>query len=66
MNGGTVDSAKPIVLARDAGEKSELVALMMQMRELDAYNIDGGMAAWEQEGLPISASGSSRRASQAN
>jgi len=66
MTGGTIDTAKPVVLVCATGEKSELAALMLQMRGLDAYNIDGGMAAWEQEGLPTSASGSSGSASQAN
>lgn len=66
MSGRIVDTEKPVVLVCATGEKSELAALMMQTRGLDAYNIDGGMAAWEREGLPTSASGTSGRASQAN
>ena len=66
MNGEVVATDKPVILVCATGEKSELAALMLQMRGLEAYNIDGGMDAWEREGLPTSASGSSGRASQAN
>lgn len=66
MNGASVDASKPVVLVCATGEKSELAALMLQIRGLDAYSLDGGMTAWEQEGLPTSASGSSERASQVN
>ena len=66
MNGGSIDPGKPVVLVCATGEKSELAALMLQVRGIEAYNIDGGMTAWEAEGLPTSASGSSGHASQAN
>jgi rhodanese-related sulfurtransferase len=29
--------------------------MMLQARGLEAYNLEGGIEAWEREGLPISA-----------
>ncbi len=55
MAGGTGDLApdKPVVLVCRSGNRSELAALMLQARGFEAYNLEGGMEAWERQGLPF-------------
>jgi rhodanese-related sulfurtransferase len=59
--GGTdLDKAKPIAVICRSGNRSELATLMFQARGFDAYNVQGGMEAWEAAGLPFDAEDGSR------
>ena len=51
---GDLDPSRPVVLVCRMGNRSELASLMLQARGYDAHNMEGGMEAWEQEGLPFS------------
>ena len=52
---GEFDESKPVVVVCRSGNRSELAALMLRARGLEAYNLEGGMEAWEQEKLPYGA-----------
>lgn len=47
------DRDRPIVAVCRTGNRSELASLMLQARGYEAYNLEGGMEAWEREGLPF-------------
>ena len=51
--GGYVYPDRPVVLVCKQGSRSEMAALMLQARGYEAYNLTGGMEAWEEEGLPF-------------
>lgn len=51
--GSDLDRGKPVVLVCRSGERSELATMMMKARGFDAYNLLGGMEAWEHESLPF-------------
>ena len=53
--GGDLKSDRPVVVVCRSGNRSELASMMFQARGLEAYNLEGGMEAWEAEGLPYSA-----------
>jgi rhodanese-related sulfurtransferase len=53
--GADLDQERPLVMVCRVGNRSELATLMMQARGYEAYNLEGGMDAWAQEGLPFSA-----------
>jgi rhodanese-related sulfurtransferase len=53
--GADLDKAKPIAVMCRSGNRSELATMMFQARGFEAYNVEGGMEAWEAEGLPFSA-----------
>jgi rhodanese-related sulfurtransferase len=53
--GTDLDHAKPVVVICRSGNRSELATMMFQARGFEAYNLEGGMEAWEREGLPYSA-----------
>lgn len=50
---GEFDPDKPVVAVCRSGNRSELATLMLKARGLDAYNLVGGMEAWESDGLPF-------------
>jgi rhodanese-related sulfurtransferase len=50
---GDLDPSRPIVAVCRTGNRSELASLMLQARGYEAYNLEGGMEAWEREGLPF-------------
>ncbi len=60
--GGLVelDPSLPVVLVCRSGDQSEIAALMLQVRGLDAHHVDGGLEAWEKAGVPFSSSSPSR------
>ncbi len=58
--GSDLDRSRPVVVVCRSGNRSELAALMFQARGFEAYNLEGGMEAWEREGLPFSAADGSR------
>lgn len=56
MAGGVQDSLKPghpVAVICRSGNRSELGALILQSRGVDAVNVEGGMEAWSAAGLPI-------------
>jgi len=55
MGGGTsqLNPEIPVVLVCKSGNRSELAALMLQTRGYEAYNLEGGMEAWAEQGLPF-------------
>ncbi len=52
--GADLDRARPVVAICRSGNRSELAAMMFQARGFEAYNLEGGMEAWEREALPFS------------
>jgi rhodanese-related sulfurtransferase len=52
---GQLDKSKPVYVVCRSGNRSELASLMLRARGYDAHNMEGGMQAWESEGLPFSA-----------
>jgi rhodanese-related sulfurtransferase len=54
-DGADLDEGRPVVVVCRSGNRSELATMMFQARGYDAHNLEGGMEAWEAEGLPFSA-----------
>ncbi len=52
---GRLDTSRPVVVVCRSGNRSELAALMLQARGVEAHNLEGGMEAWEAAGLPFAA-----------
>ena len=50
---GDVDPARPVVCVCRSGNRSELASVMLRARGFDAYNMQGGLEAWEHAGLPL-------------
>jgi rhodanese-related sulfurtransferase len=53
--GSDLDEAKPVAVICRSGNRSELATMMFQARGFEAYNVEGGMEAWAEEGLPFAA-----------
>jgi rhodanese-related sulfurtransferase len=53
--GSDLDKAKPIAVICRSGNRSELATMMLQARGYEAYNVEGGMEAWEAAGFEFSA-----------
>lgn len=54
MNGDhSLSPSQAVVVVCRTGDKSELAALMLQVRGFVAYNLVGGMLRWESLVLPI-------------
>lgn len=54
LSGGEdLDPSKPVAVVCSVGQRSEVGALMLRARGYDAYNVEGGLRAWEAEGLPL-------------
>ena len=51
--GSDLDKSKPVVVVCRSGNRSELATMMLQARGYEAYNLEGGMEAWEADGLPF-------------
>lgn len=49
-----LDAAKTTVVVCRSGNRSELATLMLQARGFEAYNLTGGLEAWQSEGRPLS------------
>ena len=54
--GAELDHSKPVAVICRSGNRSELASTMLQARGFEAYNVEGGMEAWEAAGLPFSTS----------
>jgi len=48
-----LDRERPVVVVCRVGNRSELGAIMLQARGYDAHNLEGGLEAWERDGLPL-------------
>jgi rhodanese-related sulfurtransferase len=48
-----LDPARPVVAVCKSGNRSEVASLMLQARGFEAHNLEGGMEAWEHQGLPL-------------
>lgn len=53
--GADLDPEKPIVVICRSGNRSELATMMFRARGFEAHNLEGGMEAWDRDGLPFSA-----------
>ena len=51
--GGEFEKDAPVVAVCRSGNRSELATMMLQARGYEAYNLAGGMEAWERDGLPF-------------
>jgi rhodanese-related sulfurtransferase len=49
------DHDRPVAVICRSGNRSELATMMLQARGFEAYNVEGGMEAWDAAGLPFSA-----------
>ena len=49
--GSDLDKATPVAVICRSGNRSELATMMLQARGYEAYNIEGGMEAWESAGF---------------
>jgi rhodanese-related sulfurtransferase len=54
---GEVVTDRPVLVICRSGNRSELAALMLQARGIDAHNVEGGLEDWAREGLPLVTSG---------
>lgn len=48
-----LDPSRPIVAVCRSGERSAEMAELLRSRGFDVENMEGGMQAWQQAGLPI-------------
>jgi rhodanese-related sulfurtransferase len=48
-----LDPGRPVVCVCRSGNRSELASVMLRARGFDAHNMQGGLEAWEQAGLPL-------------
>lgn len=48
-----IEKQRPVVFQCRGGSRSEMVAAAFRESGWDAYNMDGGLRAWEQQGLPL-------------
>jgi rhodanese-related sulfurtransferase len=53
----TIDKQTPVVFQCRGGSRSEMVAAAFRQSGWDAYNMDGGLRAWEQSELPLEPDG---------
>jgi rhodanese-related sulfurtransferase len=51
--GQDLDPDRPVVAVCRVGNRSELAKLMLQARGFEAYNMEGGLEAWDRAGLPL-------------
>jgi rhodanese-related sulfurtransferase len=50
---GRLETSRPVLLVCKSGNRSELASLMLRARGYDAQNLEGGMEAWQEAGLPF-------------
>jgi hydroxyacylglutathione hydrolase/adenylyltransferase/sulfurtransferase len=48
-----LDGSRPIVFYCRSGERSRMAAEAFRAAGFDAYNLEGGLTAWVDKGLPI-------------
>jgi rhodanese-related sulfurtransferase len=57
LNADSIDKSKPVVFQCRGGSRSEMVAAAFRESGWDAYNMDGGLRAWQEQGLPLEPDG---------
>ena len=50
-----ITSDRPVAVVCRVGNRSELAALMLQARGMEAHNLEGGTEGWMTAGLPLEA-----------
>jgi rhodanese-related sulfurtransferase len=50
---GEVPADRPVAVICHVGQRSAQAAMWLRQQGYDAANVHGGMAAWEQLGLPV-------------
>jgi len=53
----TIDKSKPVVFQCRGGSRSEMVASAFRESGWDAYNMEGGLRAWDERELPLEPEG---------
>jgi rhodanese-related sulfurtransferase len=53
--GKDLDAGTPVAVICRSGNRSELATMMFQARGFEAYNVEGGMEAWEAAGFSFEA-----------
>jgi hydroxyacylglutathione hydrolase/adenylyltransferase/sulfurtransferase len=53
----SIDPAKPVVFVCRSGARSAMAAWSFARAGYDAHNLDGGMVAWAERGLPLEPEG---------
>jgi rhodanese-related sulfurtransferase len=51
--GADLDRSRPVAVICRTGNRSELATMMFQARGFDAYNVEGGMEAWDDAGFDM-------------
>jgi rhodanese-related sulfurtransferase len=57
LNADSIDKSKPVVFQCRTGSRSEMVAAAFRQSGWDAYNMEDGLRAWEEQGLPLEPDG---------
>ncbi len=57
LNANAIDRSRPVVFQCRGGSRSEMVAAAFRESGWDAYNMDGGLRAWQESGLPLEPDG---------
>jgi rhodanese-related sulfurtransferase len=53
----TIDRDRPVVFYCRVGSRSSMAAGAFRRAGYDAYSMDGGLVAWEHQGLPLEPDG---------
>src|SRR3954466_1695194 len=53
----SIDPARPVVFVCRVGARSAMAAWSFARAGYDAHNLEGGLIAWEAEGLPLEPAG---------
>src|SRR3954454_17843920 len=53
----TIDPSRPVVFVCRVGARSSMAAWSFARAGYDAHNLEGGLVAWEAEGLPLEPAG---------
>jgi rhodanese-related sulfurtransferase len=53
----TIEKSKPVVFQCRGGSRSEMVASAFRESGWDAYNMEGGLRAWDERELPLEPEG---------
>jgi rhodanese-related sulfurtransferase len=54
---GSIDRERPVVFYCRSGARSSMATAAFRRAGYDAYNMDGGLLAWAQRGLPLEPEG---------
>ena len=57
LQADTIDREKPVVFYCRVGSRSGMAAHAFRRAGYDAYSMDGGITAWDEQGLPLEPEG---------